>query len=118
MRARSVASRSLGTFAPPIQGNDSRLRIKTMCETNDGFKIAETDLRLRGPGDAEGTRQSGMLDLKIADIMRDQQIVLLARDYAIKILKDDPKLNESKNYNIQRKLQEVMTRKGEWGRIS
>ena len=99
-------------------GNDSRLRIKTMCETNDGFKIAETDLRLRGPGDAEGTRQSGMLDLKIADIMRDQQIVLLARDHAIKILKVDPKLTETKNYTIQRKLQEVMTRKGEWGRIS
>ena len=99
-------------------GNDSHLRIKTMCETNDGFKIAETDLRLRGPGDAEGTRQSGMLDLKIADIMRDQQIVLLARDHAIKILKEDPKLTETKNYTIQRKLQEVMTRKGEWGRIS
>ena len=57
-------------------GNDSRLRIKTMCETNDGFKIAETDLQLRGPGDAEGTRQSGMLDLKLSDISKDKQIVL------------------------------------------
>ena len=99
-------------------GNDSRLRIKTMCETNDGFKIAETDLLLRGPGDAEGTRQSGMLDLKIADIMKDQQIILLARDHAINILKEDPKLVEVKNNNIQRKLQEIMSRKGEWGRIS
>lgn len=99
-------------------GNDSRLRIKTMCETNDGFKIAETDLQLRGPGDAEGTRQSGMLDLKISDIMKDQQIVLLARDHAIKILKDDPKLIDLKNFNIQKKLQEIMSRKGEWGRIS
>ena len=99
-------------------GNDSRLRIKTMCETNDGFKIAETDLQLRGPGDAEGTRQSGMLDLKIADIMKDQQIILLARDHAIKILNDDPKLVDLKNYNIQKKLAEIMSRKGEWGRIS
>lgn len=99
-------------------GNDSRLRIKTMCETSDGFKIAETDLQLRGPGDAEGTRQSGMLDLKIADISKDQQIVLLARDNAIKILAEDPKLNDPKNFNIQKKLTEILKKKGEWGRIS
>jgi ATP-dependent DNA helicase RecG len=89
-----------------------------MCETNDGFKIAETDLQLRGPGDAEGTRQSGMLDLKISDISRDQQIVLLARDSAIRILKEDPKLTTPKNISILKKLTEIMTRKGEWGRIS
>ena len=98
--------------------NEARLRIKTMCETNDGFKIAETDLELRGPGDAEGTRQSGMLDLKLSDITKDKQIVLLARDYAIKILKEDPKLLVSKNITIHNKLKEIMTRKGEWGRIS
>ncbi len=99
-------------------GNEARLRIKTMCETNDGFRIAETDLQLRGPGDAEGTRQSGMLDLKLSDITKDKQIVLLARDHAIKILQEDPGLHTPKNYNIQKKLSEIMTKKGEWGRIS
>jgi ATP-dependent DNA helicase RecG len=98
--------------------NEARLRIKTMCETNDGFKIAETDLQLRGPGDAEGTRQSGMLDLKLSDITIDKQIVMLARDQAIKILKDDPRLQLPSNHNILKKLSEIMTRKGEWGRIS
>lgn len=98
--------------------NDARLRIKTMCETNDGFKIAETDLQLRGPGDAEGTRQSGMLDLKLSDISKDQQIVLLARDTALSLLKIDPKLETQKNHNIHKKLKEVLSKKGEWGRIS
>ena len=89
-----------------------------MCDTSDGFKIAETDLQLRGPGDAEGTRQSGMLDLKIADISKDQQIVLLARDNAISILSKDPQLDDPKNYIIRNKLTEILKRKGEWGRIS
>ena len=98
--------------------NDAWLRIKTMCETNDGFKIAETDLQLRGPGDAEGTRQSGMLDLKLSDISKDQQIVLLARDTALSLLKIDPKLEAQKNHNIHKKLKEVLSKKVEWGRIS
>src|SRR6187549_3583917 len=59
-------------------GNDSRLRIRTMCDTNDGFEIAEVDLNLRGPGDVEGIRQSGMLDLKLSDIAKDKSIVLQA----------------------------------------
>jgi ATP-dependent DNA helicase RecG len=99
-------------------GDDARLRIKTMCETNDGFKIAEMDLQLRGPGDAEGTRQSGMLDLKVADISRDQQIVLLARDHAIETLKEDPHLQLEKNNPVFHKLKEILKKKGEWGRIS
>lgn len=99
-------------------GDDARLRIKTMCETNDGFKIAETDLQLRGPGDAEGTRQSGLMDLKISDISKDQQIVLLARDEATNILKQDPHLNEVKNSIVRKRLKEILAIKGEWGRIS
>jgi ATP-dependent DNA helicase RecG len=98
--------------------NEARLRINTMCETNDGFKIAETDLRLRGPGDAEGTRQSGMLDLKLADIAKDQQIVLMSRDEAIKLLKEDPHIEASKNSPVKKKLNEIFKQKGEWGRIS
>ena len=62
-----------------------------MCETNDGFEIAEADLKLRGPGDLEGTQQSGIaFDLKIADIARDGQIVQMARNEAQKIIDDDP----------------------------
>jgi ATP-dependent DNA helicase RecG len=61
-----------------------------MCETNDGFRIAEADLKLRGPGDLEGTQQSGMaFDLKIADIARDGQLVQMARDEAQLIIDDD-----------------------------
>jgi ATP-dependent DNA helicase RecG len=99
-------------------GDDARLRIRTMCETNDGFKIAETDLQLRGPGDAEGTRQSGMLDLKLSDISRDQSIVLLARDNALKTLNEDPHLEKEKNIPVMKKLHEILVKKGEWGRIS
>ena len=96
---------------------ESKLRIKTMCETNDGFKIAETDLRLRGPGDAEGTRQSGMLDLKLSDISRDHQLVVLSRDTAIHILQADPKLKATAHLPIQKKLSAIFKNKGEWGRI-
>ncbi|HRH66459.1 MAG TPA: ATP-dependent DNA helicase RecG [Bacteroidia bacterium] len=99
-------------------GNDARLRIKTMCETNDGFKIAETDLQLRGPGDTEGTRQSGMLDLKLADISRDQQIVIMARDTGIQLLKEDPHFQAPANQPIREKLEMMMKRSGNWSRIS
>ncbi len=97
-------------------GNDSRLRIKTMCETNDGFKIAETDLRLRGPGDAEGTRQSGMLDLKLADLSKDGALVQKSRDYAIQLLTTDPQFVH--HPNVARELKEIIRKSGQWGRIS
>jgi ATP-dependent DNA helicase RecG len=72
-------------------GEETRKRIDIMCDTNDGFEIAEADLKLRGPGDLEGTQQSGMaFDLKIADIARDGQLVQLARDEAQRIIDDDP----------------------------
>jgi ATP-dependent DNA helicase RecG len=101
----------------PKLSNDARLRIKTMCETNDGFLISETDLRLRGPGDAEGTRQSGMLDLKLSNISNDQQIVILSRDTVIQLLKEDPSLKEEKNDPVSVKLNEILKSKGEWGRV-
>lgn len=102
----------------PKLGNDARLRIKTMCETNDGFQIAETDLRLRGPGDAEGTRQSGLLDLRLADLSKDGQIVQIARDAATAILKEDPELQNPLNEVINRQVEIHIKRTGQWGRIS
>ena len=75
----------------PQLSKDTRRRIDIMCDTNDGFRIAEADLKMRGPGDLEGTQQSGMaFDLKIADIARDGQLVQLAREEAQKIVDDDP----------------------------
>lgn len=99
-------------------GDESRMRINTMCETSDGFKIAEADLQLRGPGDVEGIRQSGMLDLKLSDISKDRQIVILARDSALKILNDDPELSKTMNYPVKEKLSAIIAKRGEWGRIS
>ena len=76
---------------PHALATETRKRINIMCDTNDGFRIAEADLKLRGPGDLEGTQQSGMaFDLKIANIARDGQIVQMARDEAQKIIDDDP----------------------------
>ncbi len=69
---------------------DSKTRLQTMVRTSDGFEIAEVDLRLRGPGDIMGTQQSGVLNLKIADIIKDKDILQSARVYAKKLLKEDP----------------------------
>ncbi len=86
----------------------TRKRIDIMCETNDGFRIAEADLKLRGPGDLEGTQQSGMaFDLKIADIARDGQIVQMARDEAQKIVDDDPTCQSPKYQLLWDRLKEL-----------
>jgi len=76
--------------------NDSKTRMETMVRTNDGFEIAEVDLKLRGPGDLMGTQQSGVLNLQIADIVRDKDILILARNYAFKIIKEDSNLIKKK----------------------
>src|SRR5688572_30035895 len=68
---------------------DTRLRMETMTRTNDGFEISEVDLKLRGPGDIEGTQQSGVMDLKLADLARDGQILQMARNAAQQILDED-----------------------------
>jgi len=98
---------------------DTRKRIDIMCETNDGFRIAEADLKLRGPGDLEGTQQSGMaFDLKIADIARDGQLVQLARDEAQAIIDDDPTCTSARYSQLWRRLQELHKSNINWGAIS
>ncbi len=96
---------------------EAKQRLKVMCETNDGFKIAEMDLKLRGPGELEGTAQSGILDLKIADLAKDTNILVLARQTAQEVLNEDPELKLEQNkllayhYALYRKT-------AKWGRIS
>jgi ATP-dependent DNA helicase RecG len=98
---------------------DTRKRIDIMCETNDGFRIAEADLKLRGPGDLEGTQQSGMaFDLKIADIARDGQLVQLARNEAQKIIEDDPLCQSPRYQLLWRRLRELRKTNVNWAAIS
>ena len=98
---------------------DTRKRIDIMCETNDGFRIAEADLKLRGPGDLEGTQQSGMaFDLKIADIARDGQLVQMARDEARLIIEDDPECAKERYAILWRRLKELHKTNINWGAIS
>lgn len=89
------------SFCILMSGNklssDARIRLDTMVRTNDGFEIAEIDLQLRGPGNIEGTQQSGVLDLKLADLALDQKILSEARESVIQILEDDPELKNDKN---------------------
>jgi ATP-dependent DNA helicase RecG len=98
--------------------SEAKKRIETMVETNDGFVIAETDLRLRGPGDVEGTQQSGILDLKIADIVRDEKILKYARNLATDIIRDDPNLDKECNMVLSRHLKIIDKYRGNWGLIS
>ncbi len=97
---------------------DSKTRIETMVKTNDGFEIAEVDLKLRGPGDLMGTQQSGVLNLQIADIVRDRDILLLARNYALKILKDDAPMQKPENAVLRTTYIELTKKKNIWNYIS
>lgn len=98
---------------------ETRKRINIMCQTNDGFRIAEADLKLRGPGDLEGTQQSGVaFDLKIADIARDGQIVQLARDEAKKIIEDDPQCEKEQYSLFWKRLKELRNTNVNWSAIS
>ena len=99
-------------------GNDARARIETMVRTNDGFEIAETDLRLRGPGDLMGTQQSGIPELRIADLVADVDLLQQARQLAMRILDKDPDLKDPENANISRELAERSAGRPVWGRIS
>ena len=96
----------------------ARTRIETMVRTNDGFVIAEEDLKLRGPGDIMGTQQSGLLDLKLGDLIKDTKIVSEARSRAIELLRSDPELEQQENYLTRQHLVELIRRKPNWGRIS
>ncbi|MCH2230788.1 MAG: ATP-dependent DNA helicase RecG [Crocinitomicaceae bacterium] len=97
---------------------DSEKRMQTMVSTNDGFEIAEVDLQLRGPGDLLGTQQSGLLDLKIANLSKDAQLVALARDVAKGVLKEDPTIELPQHGFIRSRLQEMLKSRPNWGRIA
>jgi ATP-dependent DNA helicase RecG len=97
---------------------DGKKRIETMVRTTDGFEIAEADLRLRGPGDIQGTQQSGMLDLHLADIVKDEKIIKVARDIAIDIISEDPLLQMNKNAKLKEELKKIKKVKGNWEKIS
>ncbi|MDQ3047113.1 MAG: ATP-dependent DNA helicase RecG [Bacteroidota bacterium] len=96
---------------------DGKLRMETMSRTNDGFEIADVDLRLRGPGDMAGTMQSGVLDLNIADLAKDAQILTLARNMAIELLSEDPELSKAENSTIAYHLA-LTKEKTNWSSIS
>jgi ATP-dependent DNA helicase RecG len=89
-----------------------------MVATNDGFEIAEVDLQLRGPGDIMGTQQSGVLDLKIADLSKDGQLVILARDEARQLLQQDEDLQLPQHSIVRIVLQEILKSRPNWGKIA
>ncbi len=98
--------------------NDSKTRLETMVRTNDGFEIAEVDLKLRGPGDIMGTQQSGVLNLRIADIVKDKAILQQARFYAKKVLNSDPSLRNPDNEVILNTYSQLVKFKNIWNYIS
>lgn len=97
---------------------DSKVRLETMVRTNDGFEIADVDLRLRGPGDMMGTQQSGITDLLIADLSKDAPILTLARDAAQQLLANDPELSQPENSAILRQVKQQKATAVNWSRIS
>jgi len=97
---------------------DARKRLSTMVRTNDGFEIAETDLQLRGPGDLQGTQQSGIIDLRIADIVKDEKILKYARNLASEIIGKDPALEHPQNDILAQHLRLMDRKHQNWGLIS
>ena len=98
--------------------NDAKKRLRTMTETNDGFKIAEVDMKLRGPGNMAGTQQSGVLNLQLADLNRDQATISETRAAAKSLLQSDPRLESPQHRLLRRELERQKGEKIEWGRIS
>jgi ATP-dependent DNA helicase RecG len=98
--------------------SEARQRIQTMVKTTDGFEIAEVDLKLRGPGDLQGTQQSGILDLKIADIIKDEKILKLSRNIATELLSEDPHLQMEKNIPVLKQFRFLNKNKPNWSLIS
>ena len=99
-------------------GADSKTRMETMVRTNDGFEISEVDLQLRGPGDIQGTQQSGLLNLKIADLAKDQQILQHARNAAQLVLSQDPDLSVETNRVLLEQLKRLSTNSTNWSKIA
>ena len=97
---------------------DGKTRMETMVRTNDGFEISEADLKLRGPGDIMGTQQSGILDLKLADLAKDGQIVTLAREKARELLEKDPTFKLAEHQKLANQLRAILKAKPNWSRIS
>ena len=99
--------------------NDTRKRLEIMVNSTDGFEIAEADLRMRGHGDLEGTRQSGEgIDLKIANLASDGQLLQYARDIASDIILEDPELCTERNIQLNQKIKSLFSSKINWGMIS
>jgi ATP-dependent DNA helicase RecG len=98
-------------------GNDARERIKILTSTNNGFDIAEKDMELRGPGDIEGTRQSGMLNFKLANIVNDRRLLELAKTMVFSILDSDPDLNSAENLRLKNFLRQQKGKMA-WSKIS
>jgi ATP-dependent DNA helicase RecG len=99
-------------------GENSKKRLETMVDTNDGFKISEVDLKLRGAGDIMGTQQSGELNLRLADLARDAQIVLLARQKALELVEKDPGFKDIDHKKLAQQLKIILKAKPNWSRIS
>ena len=97
---------------------DSKTRMETMVRTNDGFEIAEVDLKLRGPGDIMGKQQSGVLNLQIADLVKDRDILQVARHLAVKLLKEDPSMNLPEHTKLKEVFLEISKKKSIWNYIS
>ncbi len=97
---------------------DAKTRLETMVKTSDGFEIAEVDLKLRGPGDMMGTQQSGVLNLRIADIIKDSEILKIARSYAVQTLKADPNLSSEENSAIKKTYAQLVKYRNIWNYIS
>ena len=98
--------------------NDGRMRLEAMVNTNDGFEISEIDLRLRGPGDLQGTQQSGILELKVADLSKDEQIVKSAREHARHLLEKDPNLQQPEHRIVANRMKELFKDRLFWSQIS
>ncbi|WP_310993804.1 DUF559 domain-containing protein [Aequorivita marina] len=97
---------------------DAKTRLQTMVKTSDGFEIAEVDLKLRGPGDMMGTQQSGVLNLRIADIVKDSEVLKIARSYAMQVLKADPNLTSEENTPIKNTYAQLVKYGNIWNYIS
>jgi ATP-dependent DNA helicase RecG len=97
---------------------EGKMRIETMCRTSNGFEIAETDLRLRGPGDLLGTRQSGLADLKLTNLSEDQPLLEKVKSWVQQFLEQDPDLNSSDSVNLSAHLTDIFRQKSFWNEIA
>ncbi|HUH75253.1 MAG TPA: ATP-dependent DNA helicase RecG [Chitinophagales bacterium] len=97
--------------------NDSKVRIQTMCDTNDGFKVSEVDLNLRGPGDIEGTQQSGDIQLKISNLATDKAILEEARNAAVKLLEQDPALDNPQHTGLKNYFRHQASLNKDWSQV-